>query len=149
MRIEMTVDNDALIREFTDLGVRLAGHTKIACDKMADVIRPALIRAAPFDRKNVKTKHLKEVICKTAPKKQDEATQSVIWVKPRGIPNAEKGKKASKNWNKDKHIYKIVVSEYGRSDMPAKPFWTTTVQANAEKALQVGTQELKKAVENK
>lgn len=135
MRLEWSLNNEAVVKEFTDLGVRFPGKTRDACEKMANIIHPALIRAAPFDRKNVKYEHLKEVIHKTVPKRKNDNTYVVVWVSPRGYM--------------DKHIYKIVVLEYGRSDMPAKPFWTTTVQANAEKVLQVGVRELKKAVENK
>ncbi len=147
MDISMLVNNDDLIRELDSLAARVVGKTGNACDKMADVIRPALICAAPYDGKNHKYKHLKEVIVKTKPHKRSDSAQVVIWVKPRGIPNAKQSAKASKNWNKDKHIYKIVVSEYGRSDTPAKPFWTPTVSANAAKALRVGVEELKKEIE--
>ncbi len=147
MNISMLIDNDDLIRELDELGTKLVGRTEKACDKMADVIQPALIHAAPFDRKNVKYKHLKDVVAKTKPRKANDSTQVVVWVKPRGITGTKKGAKASKNWNADKHIYKIVVAEYGRSDLPAKPFWTPTVAANAQKALQAGVQELKKELE--
>lgn len=147
MRLEMSVENDALVKEFSDLGMRFPKRTNVACDKMADVIRSALIRAAPYDRKNNKYAHLKDVICKTKPHKKDNNAETVIWVKPRGVSNAVKGKRASKNWNADKHIYKIVVSEYGRSDMAARPFWTPTVQQNAAAALRAGVEDLKKEIE--
>lgn len=147
MNISMLTDNEGLIKELDELGAKLVGKTEVACDKMADVIRPALIRAAPYDGKNHKFKHLKEVIAKTKPRKKTDSTSVVIWVKPRGIPKAKQGAKASKNWNADKHIYKLVVSEYGRSDTPAKPFWTPTVTATAQKALQTGAEFLKKELE--
>lgn len=147
MNISMLVVNDDLIKEFDELGTRLVGKTENACDKMADVIRPALINAAPYDGKNNKYKHLKDVIVKTKPRKSDGSAQVVIWVKPRGIKGAKKGAKAAKNWNADKHIYKIVVSEYGRSDLPAKPFWTPTVNNNAARAMRAGVEELKKELE--
>lgn len=147
MNISALVDNDDLITELDELGARLVGKTDVACDKMADVIRPALIRAAPYDGKNHKYKHLKEVIAKTKPRKATDSTSVVIWVKPRGISKAKQGLKAAKNWDADKHIYKLVVSEYGRSDTPAKPFWTPTVAANAQKALRTGAEFLKKELE--
>ena len=49
MNISMLTDNEDLIRELDELGTKLTGKTDVACDKMADVIRPALIRAAPYD----------------------------------------------------------------------------------------------------
>lgn len=147
MNISMLTDNDALIAELDELATKLVGKTDVACDKMADVIRPALIRAAPYDGKNHKYKHLKDVIAKTKPRKKTDSTSVVIWVKPRGIPKAKRSAKASKNWNADKHIYKLVVAEYGRSDTPAKPFWTPTVTANAQKAMRAGVEYLKKELE--
>ena len=142
MRIEMYVDNDKAIKEFEDLAVNVGAKTKIACDKMADVIRPKLISAAPYDSKSTK-KHLKEVIKKTKPRKSKDGSQVVIWLVPRGLPSAKKGPNAKKNWDKDKHIYKLVVAEYGRSNLPAKPFWGVTVAKNATQALQGGIDTLK------
>ncbi len=142
----MLVNNDDLIRELDELGAKVTGRTDTACNKMADVIRPALIAAAPYDAKNTAYRHLKEVIAKTKPKRQKDSAQVVIWLKQRGIPKAKKGGKAVKNWNADKQIYKLVVAEYGRSNLPAKPFWIPTVSANAQKALQAGVQELKEGM---
>lgn len=147
MNISMLTNNKDLIRELDELGTKLTGKTDVACDKMADVIRPALIRAAPYDGKNHKYKHLKDVIAKTKPRKKTDSASVVIWVKPRGIPKAKQSARASKNWNADKHIYKLVVAEYGRSDTPAKPFWTPTVTANAQKAMRAGVEYLKKELE--
>lgn len=147
MKITHFVDNDALIDELDQLAVRVSESTFRACDAMADVIQPALVRAAPFDRKNVKYEHLKKVIAKTKPRKKDGNAQVVVWVNRRGVtPPAGTSKEKRKSYT-DKHIYKIVVSEYGRSNLPARPFWTPTVVQKAETALRAGTAILKEALE--
>lgn len=130
MNISMITDNDAVLKEIQSLGMRIQGKTEIACNKMADVIRPALIRAAPYDKKNKKSEHLKNIIVKTKPRYSTDSTKVIIWISPRG--------------DDDKNIYKLVVSEYGRSDMAAKPFWTPTVVKNAQKSINAGVMYLKK-----
>lgn len=144
MKIEHNIENTELLKELDRLAVSVPAKTDDAAQAMADVILPALIKNAPYDGSSAhRDKHLKEVIKVTAYKSKN-SKKRVIWVKPRGISGATQGRKAKKNWDKDKHIYKLVVSEYGRSNLPAKPFWTPTVQVKAETAYNAAINLLKK-----
>lgn len=148
MKFEIEIQNQELIKELDRLVKVVPNSTAEACEKMSEVIRVPLIAAAPYDgSKAHKDKHLKEVIKTTKVKKNKDGKWVVIWVKPRGIAGAVQGKKAKKNWDKDKHIFKLVISEYGRSNMPAKPFWGLTVRRNADKAAQTGINFLKGKIE--
>lgn len=140
------LDNGNLLTELERLAVEVPQHTENACRVMGEVIRPALIRAAPFDAQNRTQKHLRQVIHLSVPRKNECGAWAVIWLKPRGI-SKKSGKNTAKNWNKDKQIYKLVVAEYGRSDMPARPFWSVTVQKHADRAIQAGVEELKRGIE--
>lgn len=149
MHFEMKIDNDALVKELDRLAKVVPNLTEKAVEKMADVIRPALISAAPYDRSSKrKGKHLKEVIKRGTIVHGRNSARTTIWLRPRGLSGAKKGPRAAKNWDKDKQVYKLVVAEFGRSDLPAKPFWDKTVQSNADKAvnaaIKVMQEEMKK-----
>ncbi len=147
MRLELK--NDALIEEFDGLAVRVPAAAPAACEAMSNVIRPALIAAAPYDGSRAhKDKHLRDIIVSTRRKnKKADSEERIIWIKPRGITGAVKGPRAKKNWDADKHIYKLVVAEYGRSDMNARPFWGITVVKKSNEALNAAVKVLKEAAE--
>ncbi|MEG1550981.1 MAG: hypothetical protein RR355_01790 [Oscillospiraceae bacterium] len=154
MKLEMDINNKALLTEIDDLVLKISGKTEIACEAMANIIRPALISAAPYDnihhgkkKDNGKEKHLKEVIKKSKVKICKGNKEITIWLNPRGIPGAKQGKNAKKNWDKEKQVYKLVIAEFGRSDLPAKPFWVKTVNANTSKALEAAVKKLKEGIE--
>lgn len=144
MKIEHSVNNIELLQKFDEL-VRRAG--KFAPEvpmQMEKIIRPALIAAAPYDgNARHKDKHLKEVISASTVHKHKNESFITIWLNPRGVRNVKKSATAKRNWDKDKHIYKLVVAEFGRSDMPARPFWSITVKNKADKALSAGINHLK------
>lgn len=147
MRLDM--HNDALIEELDGLAVRIPAAAPAACEAMSNVVRPALIAAAPYDGSPAhKDKHLKDIIVSTRRKrKTSDSEERIIWISPRGIKGSVKGPKAKKNWDADKHIYKLVVSEFGRSNMAARPFWGITVVRKSDEALAAGVKVLKEAAE--
>lgn len=141
--------NDALIQELDGLAVRVPSAAPAACEAMSNVIRPALISAAPYDGSpKHKDKHLKDIIVSTPRKRKNgDSEERIIWIKPRGITGAIKGPRAKQNWDADKHIYKLVVAEFGRSNLPARPFWCVTVVKKSDEALNAGVKVLKEAAE--
>jgi|GEM_PF-1864014 len=149
MHFDLEIKNDGLIKELDRLAKSVPQATPKAVDAMSEVIRPALIAAAPYDgrRKNRRDKHLKEVIKQGTTFRLHNGAQTSIWLKPRGVRGAKQGPKASKNWDADKQIYKLVVAEFGRSNQKAKPFWEPTVDAKADAAVNAAISILKKEIE--
>lgn len=134
-------DNDDLIHMLDELAVKVPEKVPEALEKMADNLRPKLISAAPYDSKNHKAgqKHLREVIKRTNVRVNNNGNSRylTIFVSPRGISAAQQGKRAKKNWDKDKYIFKLVVSEYGSSKSPPRPFWRQTVNSNEDKLINI------------
>lgn len=142
----MLFENDELIEKLDSLARRVPAKIPEALEAMADVLEPALISAAPYDgsRKH-KEKHLREVIKRTNVRPatgeiSPNGKHLTIFVSPRGIRGATQGKRARKNWDKDKHVFKVVVAEYGSSKQPANPFWRQTIDKNADKILEAGAE---------
>lgn len=142
----ITFDNDSLIDMLDDLAAKVPNKIPEAVEAMADVVHPALISAAPYDgSERHKDKHLKEVITKTKVRKSSRSGEGIgryitIFVSPRGIKGAEikdskRKNRARQNWDKDKHVFKLVVSEYGSSKQAATPWWKPTIEKKGDEAL--------------
>lgn len=150
MHFEFKIENDALIKELDRLAKAAPKVTPKAVEEMANVIRPALIAAAPYDASSRhKGKHLKEVIKRGAIIHNENSARTTVWLRPRGISGAKKGPRASKNWDADKQIYKLVVAEFGRSNLTAKPFWEPTVRNNADRAANAAIRVMQNELEKK
>jgi len=132
-RIEF--QNEGLCEMLDDLVRKIPEKVPEALGAMADTLQGKLIAAAPYDGSSRhRDKHLKEIIkkAKSRSKKQNKIT---IFVSPRGIKGAQQGKRARKNWDADKHVFKLVVAEYGSSKQAKKPFWNPTVKASEEELI--------------
>lgn len=148
----ITFENEGLISIFDELSKSVPEKIPQALEAMAEYLRPKLIAAAPYDGSTKhKDKHLKQVISQTNVRKSTKGGEFgryiTIFVNPRGIRGAVIGKKARKNWDKDKHVFKLVVAEYGSSKQPAKPFWKPTVEREENRVIQLGADVLYDEVE--
>jgi len=145
---ELKIKNDDLVNTLDRLARTVPTAAPKAVDAMANVIRPALIAAAPYDGSaNHKGKHLKEVIKRSKIKHLAGSTITSVWLMPRGIRGAKKSPRASKNWDADKQVYKLVVAEFGRSDMRAKPFWEPTVKRVSNEAVNAAVEIMQKEMD--
>lgn len=145
----MEFDNESLLRLLDDLHIKVPQKTPDALNKMADTLIPKLIASAPYDGSvRHKEKHLKEVIKKSKVKKSKDGNGRyiTIFVSPRGIRGAAKGPKAKRNWDADKHVFKLVVAEKGSSKQPAKPFWKPTVKSSEFQCLNAARKEYEEAI---
>lgn len=152
MYFELKIKNDDLVNTLDRLARTVPTAAPKAVDAMANVIRPALIAAAPYDSNpRHREKHLKQVIKRSKIKQiglgYGTGHITSIWLMPRGIPGAKKSPRASKNWDADKQIYKLVVAEFGRSDMRAKPFWEPTVKRVSNEAVNAAVEVMQKEME--
>lgn len=134
-------DNDGLIKMLDELEEKVPEKVDEALDKMGDYLVPKLIKNAPYDTENHKEeqKHLREVIKRTKVRRSriDNGKYITVFVSPRGVPNAKLGKRAYANWDADKHVFKLVVAEFGSADNPARPFWRKTVDEAEEGAIKI------------
>ena len=140
----ITFENAGLVSLFDDLSRNVPEKIPQALEAMATHLERELRKNAHYDGSAAhKDKHLREVISHTDVRKSTKGGKReryiTVFVKPRGIKGAVKGKNASQNWDKDKHIFKLVVAEYGSSKQPAKPFWKPTVEREEDKVLKEGT----------
>jgi len=144
--------NDNLIKMFDELAVCVPEKIPQAIEAMASKLETKLRAKAPYDgSEKHKDKHLKEIIKHTNVRKSAKGGEReryiTVFVNPRGIKGAKKGKRARENWDKDKHVFKLVVSEFGSSKQPAKPFWKPTVEREENSVLQEGIDVLYDEVE--
>lgn len=149
----ITFENDGLVNMLDDLAVKVPAGIPKAVEAMADVVHPALIAAAPYDgSERHRDKHLKEVITKTKVRVSSGNADGIgryitIFVSPRGIKGAEvkesrRKNRATVNWDKDKHVFKLVVSEYGSSRQEAKPWFRPTIEKKGDEALNAANEVL-------
>lgn len=140
----MEFDNESLLRILDDLHTKVPQKVPEVLNKMADILVPKLIASAPYDgSSNHKDKHLKEVIRKSKVKKtkDGDGRYITIFVSPRGVKGAVKGPRAKRNWDADKHVFKLIVAEKGSSKQPAKPFWKPTVKNSEVQCLNAAIKE--------
>lgn len=134
-------DNEDFVRMLDELAVKVPKKVPEALEKMSDYLKPKLISAAPYDTKNhpEEQKHLREVIKRTNVRVNNAGNSRyvTIFVSPRGV-SEKSGKRAKENWNADKHVFKLVVAEYGSSKVPPRPFWKQTVNACEDKVIDIG-----------
>lgn len=140
----ITFENEGLVSLFDDLSRSVPEKIPQALEAMAAHLERKLRLNAPYDGSpRHKDKHLREVISHTdvraSSKSGSRERYITVFVKPRGIRGAVKGKNARQNWDADKHVFKLVVAEYGSSKQPAKPFWKPTVEREENNVLKEGT----------
>ena len=139
----MTFENYALVSMFDDLSKSVPEKIPQALISMATYLEGKLRANASYDgSKKHKDKHLRDVISQTEVRSSNKSGSHekyvTVFVKPRGIRGAEKGEHARKNWDRDKHVFKLVVAEYGSSQQAAKPFWKPTVEREEENIIREG-----------
>ena len=152
VKFTLNIENNDVLDNFVRLARAVPASAPKALDAMANVIRPALIAAAPYDSNpRHREKHLKQVIKRSKIKQiglgYGTGHITSIWLMPRGIPGAKKSPRASKNWDADKQVYKLVVAEFGRSDMRAKPFWEPTVKRVSNEAVNAAVEVMQKEMD--
>ncbi len=140
-------ENEGLVSMFDELSKKVPAKIPKALEEMADYLTPKLRAVAPYDgSKRHKDEHLRDIIKRTNVRQSSKSGQTskhvTIFVSPRGIKGAKKGKHAAKNWDADKHIFKLVVSEFGSSKQPAKPFWKPTVSKEETNVINKGIEVL-------
>lgn len=123
-----TFDNSELISLLDRLEKETPTKVEKALDTMGNKLKGNLVKNAPYDTKHHKagTKHLKEVITRTKVRKSGGASYTTIFVSPRG--------------ENDKNVYKLVVAEYGRSNLAPKPFWKPTVTNSENELIEIASQ---------
>lgn len=122
-----TFDNSELLSLLDRLEKETPVKIEKALDTMGDKLKGNLVKNAPYDKKHHKagTKHLNEVITRTRVRKKGGASYTTIFVSPRG--------------EKDKHVFKLVVAEYGRSNLAPKPFWKPTVAKSEDELIEIAS----------
>lgn len=129
-RIEF--ENEGLCEMLDALVRRVPEKVPKALENMATILQDKLRAAAPYDGSSKhRDKHLRDIIKKTKVRSKNGEKYVTVFVSPRGIKNAKPGRRGI-NWDKDKHVFKLVVAEYGSSKQAKKPFWKPTVSANEE-----------------
>ena len=144
MAVKIFFENDSLIDLLDEIETKIPQAIPVAVEKMAATLRKKLINAAPYDNKNHQpgTKHLKEAIRATKVRRKNGEYYTTFFVSPRGLKNAKN------HWDKDKYIFKLVVSEYGSSKQEKKPWWKPTIKTSEDELAEIAEEIIKGAIEN-
>lgn len=137
-RIEF--ENEGLCEMLDELVHRVPAKVPEALEKMGDSLQRKLQANAPYDGSSRhRDKHLREIIKKTKVRSKNGEQYVTVFVSPRGVKGAKPGKRGVKgrniNWDKDKHVFKLVVAEYGSSKQAKKPFWHPTIRASEDELI--------------
>lgn len=146
MAVKVFFENDSIIDLLDRIETKVPQAIPVAVEKMAATLRKELINAAPYDNKNHQpgTKHLKEVVRATKVRHKNGEYYTTIFVSPRGL----KSENAKNHWDKDKYIFKLVVSEYGSSKQAKKPWWKPTIKTSEGKLAEIAEEIIKGAIED-
>ena len=146
MAVKVFFENDSLIDLLDRIETKVPQAIPVAVEKMAATLQKKLINAAPYDDKTHQpgTKHLKEVIKTTKVRHKNGECYTTIYVSPRGL----NGEKVKNYWDKDKYIFKLVVSEYGSSKQEKKPWWKPTIKTSEDELAEIAEEIIKGAIEN-